>query len=63
MTIKVKSDSCDVEFAINEGASINEYVDAIFFALIIDGFHKNTIVKGFESKVLELKELENNGQE
>jgi len=62
MTINVKSTSCDVEFNIDEYATINEYVDAIFHALIIDGFNKHTIIKGFESKVLELKE-ENDGQE
>ena len=62
MTIKVKSDSYDVEFNIDGYATINEYIDAIFYALIIDGFNKDTVVKGFESKVLELKE-ENDGQE
>lgn len=62
MTIKVKTNSFDAEFNLNEYATINEYVDAIFYALIIDGFNKDTVVKGFESKVLELKE-ENDGQE
>lgn len=62
MTIKVKSTSYDVEFNISEYATINEYIDAIFCALRIDGYTKDTIVKGFESKVLELKE-ENDGQE
>lgn len=62
MTIKVKSNSCNTEFIINDEATIHEYIDAIFNALIIDGFHKDTIVKGFESKVLELKE-DNYGQE
>jgi len=61
MTIKVKTNSFDVEFNLNEYATINEYVDAIFHALIIEGYNKDTIVKGFESKVLELKE-ENDGQ-
>lgn len=61
MTIEVKSSSCEVDFNIGEFATINEYIDVIFNALIIDGFHKDTIVKGFESKVLELKE-ESDGQ-
>ena len=61
MTIKVKTDSFVAEFSLDEYATINESVDAIFYALIIDGFNKDTIVKGFEKKVLELKE-EDNGQ-
>jgi len=61
MTIKVNTTSCDVEINIGEYATINEYIDAIFYALIIDGFNKGTISKGFESKALELKE-EDDGQ-
>ena len=51
MTIKVKSDSCDTEFVINDEARVNEYVDVIFFALLLEGFSRSTIISGFNEKL------------
>ena len=62
MTIKVKSISCDAEFTINDGATIHEYMDVIFHALILEEFHRNTIISGFKEKLRELDEFKN-GQE